>query len=250
MFAAHHDDIQFSIYNCPVHPIPVQLHSGSALICLRINVKSGQLIVAGSKRVKARRCNVFVSISTFHVHTMPRHYRQHPASTRLHLAHADAPLSSPSSTSSCCTHETAAAAATARAREEKSIHFYLSIACIVQSLIHIQTTMMYSPCALNRNNESHSHSAAGAYCSAAKTIRPSSVAQKVNVRTIAKFCDRRHENSKLSREDSLSVSTVIMSRTSIISPIAPPSLLQCSSSSSKEEEERKKEKRENCPLAS
>jgi hypothetical protein len=30
-------------------------------------------------------------------------------------------------------HETAAAAATARAREEKSIHFYLSIACIVQS---------------------------------------------------------------------------------------------------------------------
>jgi hypothetical protein len=29
-------------------------------------------------------------------------------------------------------YETAAAAATARAREEKSIHFYLSVACIVQ----------------------------------------------------------------------------------------------------------------------
>jgi hypothetical protein len=38
---------------------------------------------------------MFVSISTFHVHTMPRHYRQHPASTRLHLAHAEASLLSP-----------------------------------------------------------------------------------------------------------------------------------------------------------
>jgi hypothetical protein len=76
-----------------------------------------------------QRLIYFISVSLseggvcihFHMHTMQCHYRQHPASSRLHLPPVDAPLYSPSSTHGTVTG-TAAAAATARAREEKSIH--------------------------------------------------------------------------------------------------------------------------------